>query len=127
MPSTQHVNCKIQALRDVTECTMRKFGLRLAFRSTAVRGHNFDGQNRPKEFFEPAAKLIHAVETHDAPIDEWAKALSALWDDPANYQRLAAAALRHSERQEIQPEAIVSEFISAVSAFAGSRRSASVA
>ena len=64
---------------------------------------------------------------HDAPIEEWTRALSALWDDPANYAKLSAAALRHGERPEIQPETIVSEFIGAVGAFAKAHSGASVA
>jgi len=43
----------------------------------------------------------------DAPVPEWIDALSALWDNAAEHDRLAAAALTHSQRPEMKPDAIV--------------------
>lgn len=45
-----------------------------------------------------------------APIDEWAGALSRLWDDPETYARLSAAAVEHARRPDIQPAALVGTF-----------------
>jgi glycosyltransferase involved in cell wall biosynthesis len=46
----------------------------------------------------------------DAPLEEWARALSRLWDDRATYARLSTAALEHARRPEIQPTAVVMPF-----------------
>jgi glycosyltransferase involved in cell wall biosynthesis len=46
----------------------------------------------------------------DAGLPEWARALSALWDDPAQYAEAARAALAHSRRPEIQPDTVVARF-----------------
>jgi glycosyltransferase involved in cell wall biosynthesis len=43
----------------------------------------------------------------DAPIPDWIDALGVLWDNPAEHDRLAAAALAHSQRPEMDPTAIV--------------------
>jgi GT2 family glycosyltransferase/glycosyltransferase involved in cell wall biosynthesis len=43
----------------------------------------------------------------DAPLADWAGALGSIWDDPAEHRRLSSAALAHSRRPEMQPEAIV--------------------
>jgi glycosyltransferase involved in cell wall biosynthesis len=51
----------------------------------------------------------------DAPLTEWERALSDLWDDPENYQRLSAAAERHSYRDEIRPETLTTQFETALS------------
>jgi glycosyltransferase involved in cell wall biosynthesis len=42
----------------------------------------------------------------DGPLDAWADAMSSLWDDHDNYDRLSAAALAYSRRAEMQPDAI---------------------
>lgn len=46
----------------------------------------------------------------EAPIDEWVQALSTLWDDPAAYERYSRAALDHSQRDEVRPEAVAALF-----------------
>ena len=46
----------------------------------------------------------------DAPIEEWLRALSTLWDDPAAYGAYAEAAQRHAERPEAAPEALAAQF-----------------
>ncbi len=42
----------------------------------------------------------------DATLAEWADALGRLWDDPVEHRRLSDAALAHSRRPEMDPEAI---------------------
>jgi glycosyltransferase involved in cell wall biosynthesis len=39
----------------------------------------------------------------DAPLAEWVAAVRRLWDDQAEYSRLSAAALKFSQRPEMQP------------------------
>lgn len=51
----------------------------------------------------PGGLLVDA----DAPLDEWEQALSALWDDADRYRQLSEAARVHSQRYEIQPEALL--------------------
>jgi glycosyl transferase family 1 len=46
----------------------------------------------------------------DAPVAEWAGALSRLVDDPARYETFVAAAREHSRRAEVDPEAITDRF-----------------
>jgi glycosyltransferase involved in cell wall biosynthesis len=46
----------------------------------------------------------------EASLDEWAGALSRMWDDRATYARLSKAALEHARRPEIQPAAVVMPF-----------------
>lgn len=45
-----------------------------------------------------------------APIDAWLEALSALWDNPQEYERRAAAASQYSRRPEIQPAYLLNKF-----------------
>jgi len=52
-----------------------------------------------------------------ASVDEWARALDDLWDNPLPYAELADAARRHSDRAEVQPEAVVARFEEAVTSF----------
>ncbi len=47
----------------------------------------------------------------DAPIDAWYQALRRVWDDPAEYERLSAAALDHASRHEIQPATLCETFV----------------
>jgi len=49
-----------------------------------------------------------------APIEEWARALRAMWDDHALYDALSAAALEYSQRPEAQPARRAAEFIEAL-------------
>lgn len=43
-------------------------------------------------------------------IDAWASALRSLWNDPARYDELAAAAAAHSRRDEIDPATVIRSF-----------------
>lgn len=47
----------------------------------------------------------------NAPISEWLKALSRLWDDNEEYDRFSQAALEYSKRQEIQPDYLIDKLI----------------
>ncbi|WP_337288878.1 glycosyltransferase [Candidatus Methylomirabilis sp.] len=47
----------------------------------------------------------------DAGIDAWQGALSRMWDDSAEYQRLAALGQQHALRPEFQPSTIVSQLL----------------
>lgn len=51
---------------------------------------------------------------HDAPIEQWQRAFSQIWDNATEYARLSKAALDYSHRPEIQPENIVTTFIDAI-------------
>lgn len=53
----------------------------------------------------------------DAGIDEWLRGLSSVWDDPDQYAALSAAAVSHSLRPEIQPEAVVSCLLCSITDF----------
>lgn len=46
-----------------------------------------------------------------AGIDAWESALSRLWDDGGEYERLSAAARRHARRAEFQPDAILARLL----------------
>lgn len=52
----------------------------------------------------------------DAPLSEWLDAFSAIWDDPARYEQLSAAARQYSQRQEISRDAIVGSFLTLLNA-----------
>jgi len=56
-----------------------------------------------------------------APVAEWESALSRLWDDASEYQRLCHAALEYSKRQAIQPEYLLTRFVTLLSQHVGSR------
>ena len=45
--------------------------------------------------------------SREAPIPDWIDALGVLWDNRGEHDRLAAAALTHSQRPEMDPAAIV--------------------
>lgn len=47
----------------------------------------------------------------DAPAEVWQSALSRMWDNAAEYDRLAERARRHALRPEIQPSSIVSQLL----------------
>jgi glycosyltransferase involved in cell wall biosynthesis len=49
--------------------------------------------------------------SHTAPIGEWTRQLSAMWDDTASYAALSRAAAAHARRPEIQPSTLLSRFI----------------
>lgn len=50
------------------------------------------------------------VEPSDS-LEAWKEALAKLWDDQAQYQVFAEAALQHGQRAEIKPEVLISKFI----------------
>ena len=54
---------------------------------------------------------------HDAPIEQWEKALSDVWDDPECYRRLSDAAMTHSQRAAIQPDALLASLESEIDKF----------
>ncbi len=64
---------------------------------------------------------------HGAPIAQWLEAFAKIWDDDAAYARYSAAALAHSRRPDIQPEAIVTEFIGQVTEFIDRHRTGALA
>lgn len=47
----------------------------------------------------------------EAPSATWVQALSRIWDDPEEYERLSEAAWAHSQREEIQPGYLVSRLV----------------
>jgi glycosyltransferase involved in cell wall biosynthesis len=55
----------------------------------------------------------------EAPLERWVHALSRLWDDPAEYERVSGAALEHSRRPGIQPETIVARLVEILRRHAG--------
>ena len=50
----------------------------------------------------------------DAPPSAWVEALSEIWDDTKTHARLSAAALRHSQRSEMQPERVSARLVEAL-------------
>lgn len=54
----------------------------------------------------------------DAPVEAWLDALSRIWDDLDQYDRLSRAALEHSRRPEIQPAGILYRFLELASSHA---------
>lgn len=52
----------------------------------------------------------------DAPAEEWVAALSRLWDDRSQYDRLAALARNHAARPEVQPQEIAARFETEITA-----------
>jgi glycosyltransferase involved in cell wall biosynthesis len=50
-----------------------------------------------------------------APVSAWLDALAELWDDRGAHANYADAALRHSRREELDPDRIMSRFLAALS------------
>lgn len=50
----------------------------------------------------------------EAGLDAWAAALSRMWDNAAEYQRLSAAALEYSRRPLIQPDHLTDRLVAAL-------------
>lgn len=50
----------------------------------------------------------------DAPPAAWQAALARLWDEPATYRRLAAAARRHAARPAIRPDRVLGALLAAI-------------
>ena len=61
------------------------------------------------------------VVSSSAAISEWESALSRMWDDASEYQRLCHAAFEYSKRQAIQPEYLLTRFVTLLSQHVGSR------
>lgn len=55
---------------------------------------------------------------HDAPASAWAGAVTALWTDQSQHDRLSKAAFGHSIRTDIDPEQQVSKLIDTLRSFA---------
>jgi glycosyltransferase involved in cell wall biosynthesis len=49
--------------------------------------------------------------SHAAPMEEWVRQLSAMWDNGMSYARLSRAAAIHARRPDIQPQALLSRFM----------------
>jgi glycosyltransferase involved in cell wall biosynthesis len=48
---------------------------------------------------------------YDAPIEQWASHLQAMWNDEAYYASLSEKALAHAARIEFQPDTIINRFV----------------
>jgi glycosyltransferase involved in cell wall biosynthesis len=59
---------------------------------------------------------------HDAPLDDWVSAIRALWNDADRYERLSAAALRYSERPQLNPEHQFTAFLDVLQGAAAETR-----
>jgi hypothetical protein len=57
----------------------------------------------------------------DAPATEWAAALGAMIDDPEDYRRECEAARAHARRDEVDPDAIVTRFETALAELVAAR------
>jgi glycosyltransferase involved in cell wall biosynthesis len=53
-----------------------------------------------------------------ASLDCWERALARMWDDDAEYERLAELARQHSRRPEFQPAAIIAQLLDVLRAVA---------
>lgn len=53
----------------------------------------------------------------EASRQDWSKALRQLWFDADCYERVSLASLRHSQREEFQPEALLTKFEKALQGF----------
>lgn len=58
----------------------------------------------------------------DGPIEPWVEAVRGLWNDSARYQALSDAALHHSARAQIDPEAQIGTLIKVAKAAVQQRR-----
>jgi glycosyltransferase involved in cell wall biosynthesis len=56
----------------------------------------------------------------NAGLNEWENALARMWDDPAEYERVAERARQHARRPEFQPRALASRFLAVLSDLVGS-------
>jgi glycosyltransferase involved in cell wall biosynthesis len=53
---------------------------------------------------------------YDAPIEQWASHLQAMWNDDAYYALLSEKALAHAARPDFQPDTIINRFVDLVEA-----------
>jgi glycosyltransferase involved in cell wall biosynthesis len=49
-----------------------------------------------------------------AGLDHWERALAQMWDDQAEYERLAELAAQHARRPEFQPAAIIEQLLTVI-------------
>lgn len=56
-----------------------------------------------------------------ADLKQWENGLARLWDDSAEYNRLAEFAKRHARRADFQPRVLATRFLAEVDEFIGSR------
>lgn len=49
-----------------------------------------------------------------AGFTDWERALSRIWDDPAEYERLAALALQHARRPEFEPQSLITRLLALI-------------
>ena len=63
---------------------------------------------------------------YDAPLDDWVGAIRTLWTDKAEYDRLSAAAMKFSERPQLDPKNQFATFLGVLDQ-AASRNSKQVA
>jgi len=59
-----------------------------------------------------------------SPVDDpaaWLQALSRVWDDPAEYDRLSTAALENVRQPDLQPDALISSFLDVIAELRSSR------
>jgi len=56
-----------------------------------------------------------------ADLDHWERALARMWDDPAEYDRLAELAAQHARRPEFQPTAIIEQVLAVIGGLSGTR------
>ena len=61
-----------------------------------------------------------------ARLDAWLAGMSRLWDDDAEYNRLSAAAFKHAQRPDIQPDRLLDHFLEALRSFAAKPSRAAV-
>lgn len=50
----------------------------------------------------------------DAPVQDWLEALSRLWDDESQYNNVSSAAFQYAQREEIQPNNVIDQFLQAL-------------
>ena len=62
----------------------------------------------------PGGRLV----SQDAPVDEWVRQLSAMWDDPVSYAELSLAAAMHARRPDIQPRVLLNRFLTVLQSHA---------
>ncbi|MEX2032029.1 MAG: glycosyltransferase [Dehalococcoidia bacterium] len=57
----------------------------------------------------------------DAGLEHWERALARIWDDEAEYDRLAGLAREHAARPDFQPDAIAAKLLAVLESEVGSR------
>ena len=62
----------------------------------------------------PGGRLV----SQDAPVGEWVRQLSAMWDDGVSYAQLSHAAAIHADRPDIQPRVLLNRFLTVLQSHA---------